>query len=558
MHLLSIYALSSFHHSTYILILVVMLLLFNLFSEREIASYLSAISQKILTIYRSFGTYIALMTILVAVYLVNPNYTSFGYLFLLLIWITGRQLVEKTKRRLWFPLKVYAILVFVFVYTLSIFPSVEEWLSSKLDLYSIFGYSPQAPLLQNLWESLAIMIVMQLYSYERRQSKFLVTEDRPPVQFGALGFIKRLLIWHSQKLLLAALFYASLSPISACGFFYLMGLVLCSNLPKASRIPSKLFLVYTGILVTTEYLFQMWGKHAEMFPNQKHYWLSLILGIQAYRPGFWGLEAGLRGKVLVIAACTLQYNVFHWLEQIPSSLLDDNTWEEPCPLFVSAEDVFPVVSSSDGDHDPTLSSSHEKRRGWTSSSWPSLHTDLNQSSHDVSYSESGSASNRSAKYTFGYIWGSIKEGHNWNKKRILDLRKERFDIQKTTLKTYLMFWVENMFNLFGLEINMITLLLASFLLLNAVSILYVASLSACVLIGRRVIRKLWPIIVFLFASILVLEYFAIWNHLMSSNPQGPGGTDSHCHDCWRISNTYFHYCTKCWLGTISLNNFGPA
>ncbi|KAL8092740.1 hypothetical protein AgCh_034845 [Apium graveolens] len=519
-------------------------------NEREIASYLSAISQKILTIYRSFGTYIALMTILVAVYLVNPNYTSFGYLFLLLVWITGRQLVEKTKRRLWFPLKVYSILVFVFIYTLSIFPSVEEWLSSKLDLYSIFGYSPQAPLLQNLWESLAIMIVMQLYSYERRQSKFLVTENQTHVQFGALGFIRRLLIWHSQKLLLAALFYASLSPISAWGFLYLIGLVLCSNLPKASRIPSKLFLVYTGILVTAEYLFQMWGKHAEMFPSQKHYWLSLILGIQAYRPGFWGLEAGLRGKILVIAACTLQYNVFHWLEQIPSSLLDDNTWEEPCPLFVSTEDVLPVVSSSDGDHDPTLSLSHEKRRGWTSSSWPSLHTDLNQSSHDVSYSESGSASNRSAKYTFGYIWGSIKEGHNWNKKRILDLRKERFDIQKTTLKTYLMFWMENMFNLFGLEINMITLLLASFLLLNAVSILYVACLSACVLIGRRVIRKLWPIIVFLFASILVLEYFAIWNHLMSLNPQGPGGTDSHCHDCSRISNTYFHYCTKCWLGLI--------
>nr|XP_017241510.1 PREDICTED: piezo-type mechanosensitive ion channel homolog isoform X4 [Daucus carota subsp. sativus] len=515
-------------------------------NERQIASYLSAISQKILTLYRSFGTYIALLTILVAVYLVNPNYTSFGYLFLLLTWITGRQLVEKTKRRLWFPLKVYAILVFVFVYILSIFPSVEAWLSRKLDLYSIFGYSSQAPLLQNLWESLAIMIVMQLYSYERRQSKFLVTENQTPAQFGALGFIRRLLIWHSQKLLLAALFYASLSPISTCGFLYLIGLVVCSNLPKASRIPSKLFLVYTGILVTVEYLFQMWGKHAEMFPNQKHYWLSLLLGIQVYKPGFWGLEAGLRGKILVIAACTLQYNVFHWLEQIPSSLLDDNTWEEPCPLFVSTEDVLPVVSSSDVDQDPTLGSSHEKRKGWTSSSWPSLHTDVNHSSYDVSHSESGSAS----KYTFGYIWGSIKDSHKWNNKRILDLRKERFDIQKTTLKTYLMFWTENMFNLFGLEINMITLLLASFLVLNAVSILYVASLSACVLMGRRIIRKLWPIIVFLFASILVLEYFAIWNHVMSLNPQGSDGDVSHCHDCFRISNTNFHYCTKCWLGLI--------
>ncbi|KAK1398972.1 piezo-type mechanosensitive ion channel-like [Heracleum sosnowskyi] len=519
-------------------------------NERKIASFLSAISQNILSLYRSFGMYIAFMTILVAVYLVNPNYISFGYLFLLLIWITGRQLVEKTKRRLWFPLRSYTIMVFIFVYILSIFPSMEVWLSGKLDLYSNFGYNPKAPSFQNLWESLAIMIVMQLYSYERRQSKFIIKEDRARVQFGAPGFIKRLLIWHSQKLLLAALFCASLSPISACGFLYLLGLVICSNSLKASRIPSKLFLVYTGILVTAEYLFQMWGKQAEMFPNQKHYSLSLFLGIQLYDPGFWGMEAGLRGKVLVIAACSLQYNVFNWLEQIPKSLLDDDRWGEPCPLFVLPEDVLPVVSSSNGDYDPALGSSHEKRKGLKRNSSSSLKSGLNQSSHDVSCSESGSESNRSRKYSFGYIWGSIKEGHTWNKKRIIALKKERFNIQRTTLKTYIMFWMENVFNLFGLEINMITLLLASFLLLNVVSILYVASLSACVLLGRQIVHKMWSIFVFLFASILVLEYFAIWNHVMSTTPQDSSQANLHCHDCWRFSNTYFHYCTKCWLGLV--------
>lgn len=492
------------------------------------------------------------MTILVAVYLVKPNYVSFGYIFLLLIWITGRQLVEKTKRRLWFPLKAYAILVFIFVYILSIFPSIEAWLSKKLDLYSNFGYNPEAPLLKNVWVSLAVMIVMQLYSYERRQSKYTVTEDPTALQFGALGFIRRLLIWHGQKLLFVASFYASLSPISAFGFLYLLGIVICSTLPKASRIPSKLFLVYTGFLMTTEYLFQMWGKQAEMFPNQKHYCLSLFLGIQVYNPGFWGIEAALRAKVLVIATCTLQYNVSHWLEQMLSSLSDDNKWEEPCPLFVSPEDVLPVVSDSDGEHEPTLGSSYAKRTGWTSNSWPSLNPGLYQSSHDASFNKGGSASSSSTQYSFGYIWGSINVSHKWNKKRILALKKERFETQKTTLKTYLMFWLENMFNLFGLEINMITLLVASFLLLNAVSILYIASLSACILLGRRIIRKLWPIIVFLFASILVLEYFAIWKNVMPSNQQGPFETNVHCHDCWRSSNTYFHYCMKCWLGTTLL------
>ena len=125
------------------------------------------------------------------------------------------------------------------------------------------------------------------------------------------------------------------------------------------------------------------------------------------------------------------------------------------------------------------------------------------------------------------------------------MRKERFDMQKTSLKVYLKFWMENMFILFGLEITMIALLLTSFALLNVISILFIASLAACVLLGRQFIRKAWPLFVFLFATVLVLEYFAIWR---TKIPSGDPETVIHCHDCWRISGQYFDYCRDCWLG----------
>jgi hypothetical protein len=106
--------------------------------------------------------------------------------------------------------------------------------------------------------------------------------------------------------------------------------------------------------------------------------------------------------------------------------------------------------------------------------------------------------------------------------------------------------MENIFNLLGLEINMITLLLASFALLNALSMLYIAMLAACILLNRQIIRKVWPIFVFLFASILILEYFVIWNNMLPLNSHGT--SEIHCHDCWKASTLYFHYCEKCWLG----------
>ncbi|XP_073315003.1 piezo-type mechanosensitive ion channel homolog isoform X1 [Primulina huaijiensis] len=516
--------------------------------ERKVALYLNDIGKKFLSMYRSFGTYIAFLTILFAVYLVRPNYISFGYIFLLLFWIIGRQLVEKTQRRLWFPLKAYSIGVFIFMYILSIFPTIETWMSAEVDLFVFFGYDTEASLLGNLWESLAILIVMQLYSYERRQSKHMKAENHDPMQLGILGFIKRFLIWHSQKFLLIALFYASLSPISASGFLYLLGLVCCSVLPTASRIPSKFFLMYTGFLVTAEYLFQMWGEQAKMFPGQNYHGFSLFLGLQVYKPTFEGLESGLRAKVLVIAACTLQYNVFRWLEKMPT-LLNVGRSEDPCPLFLSAEDFSTAVSTSDG-YNQISSGSRDMatQRIGQSNSWPSLRHGIHQSSQDLS-SRRGGSTPAPRQYSFGYIWGTMNDGHQWNNKRIVALKQERFEMQKTTLKVYLKFWMENMFKLFGLEINMIALLLASFALLNAISILYIACLASCVLLARTVIRKLWPIFVFLFAAILLAEYFAMWKNMKPFNNVSTD-TNVHCHDCWKNSNTYFHYCQNCWLGLI--------
>ncbi|KAF9669400.1 hypothetical protein SADUNF_Sadunf14G0103800 [Salix dunnii] len=434
--------------------------------ESRIALFLGAIGQKFLSTYRSCGTYIAFLTILLTVYLVKPNYISFGY--------------------------------------------------------------------------------------ERRQSKYNRLHDPDPLCSGAFGFIKRFLIWHSQKILFIALFYASLSPISAFGFVYLLGLLVFSTLPKASRIPSKSFLLYTGFLVTTEYLFQMWGKQAEMFPGQKHSKLSLFLGFRAYKPGFWGLEFGLRAKVLVIAACTLQYNVFRWLDKMPSICQNKGKWEEPCPLFVSDEDAFMNGSMANDENKspPYQSIPSVTGEGFIGSSWSSTTADLTQASDLVSNKTRGAKGSGTSKFSFGYIWGSTKESHKWNKKGILSLKKERLETQKIVLKVYLKFWIENMFNLFGLEINMIALLLASFALLNAISMLYVALLAACILLKRRIIQKLWPVFVFLFASILILEYFAIWKSLFPSNQHIPSETDVHCHDCWESSALFFQYCKNCWNGLI--------
>ncbi|WOL18856.1 piezo-type mechanosensitive ion channel [Canna indica] len=516
--------------------------------ERKIATYLTKVSEKFLSTYRSYGTYVAFLTILCTLYLVTPNYISFGYLFFLFFWIIGRQLVERTRKRLWLPLKVYATIVFIFTYSLSISSALAAWVSKFVNLYPDLGFDPEASLLANVWQSLAVLIVMQLYSYERRQSKNKTVDSSDASEFGFFGFVRRFLIWHSEKILSITVFYAALSSISAFGIIYLLGLTICSILPKASRMPSKVFLVYTGLLVMSEYLFQMWCKLADMCPGQQLYDLALFLGFKYYEPGFWGLESGLRGKILVIVACTLQYNVFHWLHTMPDSLVHMGKWEEPCELFISAEHSSSGIMAYAEENrrllDSTILSSSER----TYNSSPSFSTNLNRTSESfLNLSRGSEHSNR--RYSFAYIWGSSKESHKWNKMRILALRKERLEMQKTTLKIYLKFWMENLFKLRGLEINMIVLLLASFAVLNAISMFYILCLVTCILLKREVIRKLWPVFVFIFASILIVEYFAAWRNLIPWTHE-TSGMEIHCHDCWSISDQYFSFCTKCWLGVI--------
>ncbi|KAI3975725.1 hypothetical protein MKX01_023151 [Papaver californicum] len=520
--------------------------------ERRIATYLNAVGQMFLSAYRSYGTYISFLTVLITVYRMKPNYISFGFLFFLLFWITGRQLVEVTRRRLWFPLKVYSIVVFVFIYSLSIFSSFATWLTEMINLSTTLGYNTETSLFQNIREPLTVLIVMQLYSYERRQSifKYNREDDMHLSQTGLLGFIRRLLIWHSEKILCLAVFYASITPISAFGLLYLLGLVICSTLPKASRVPSKVFLVYTGVLVIAEYLYQMWGKQAEMFPGQKYTWLSTFLGLQQFNSGCWGMELGFRGKVLVIIACTLQYNVFHWMEMMPTALVNTAKWEEPCPLFLSIKDMSFNISICNGESEPSENSSLLSVKG-RGNSWPSFSSSASQQQDPGSSATGGSRrSSNTTKFSVGYTSESHDENYKWNKKQILASRKERMDMQKKTLKVYLKFWTGNFFNLFGLEINMIALLLASFAVLNIISMLYIASLAACVLLDRHVIHKLWPLFVFAFASILTFEYLAIWKDLTPWNQHVPSERKVHCHDCWRSSVIHFNYCRSCWLGVI--------
>jgi hypothetical protein len=521
------------------------------FAEKKIASYLSKIGQKFLSVYRSYGTYVAFLTILLTLYLVTPNYISFGYLFFLLFWIIGRQLVEKTKRRLWFPLKVYAAVVFIFTYSLSVSPIFADSISKFVKLYPDLGFDPEASLLENVWQSLAVLVVMQLYSYERRQNSDKNFGVSDASESGLLGFLRRFLIWHSDKILSVSVFYACLSSVSLSGLIYLSGLIMFCILPKVSRIPSKVYLVYTGLLAASEYLFQIVCKPSRMCPDQHLYGLSLFLGLKYYDSGFGGIEYGLRGKVLVIVACTIQYNVFHWLDLMPTSLVHTGKWEEPCQLFISSNSSYGPVRSNEGSHSSNrFTLLFSKVQGLiVSSSSSSLGPGITyQKSDYVDNAIKGSDGDK--RYSFAKIWGLSKESHKWDKKRIISLKRERFETQKITFKCYMKFWIENLSKLRGLEINMVVLLLASFTLLNVVSIFYIMCLVVCILMNRVLIQKVWPLFVFLFASVLILEYFALWNNVMPWF-HDINDVEVNCRECWKNSRIFFEYCSKCWLG-ISL------
>ena len=228
--------------------------------------------------------------------------------------------------------------------------------------------------------------------------------------------------------------------------------------------------------------------------------------------------------------------------------MNTGKWEEPCNLFISAENPSSDISICTEEKKPLLDSSllSVRQRGATTNSCPSFGSRTYEREDPVSAGNDGGSGHR--RYSFGYMWGSSKESHKWNKKRIIALKKERFDMQKTTLKIFMKFWIENVFNLFGLEISMIALLLASFAVLNVISMLYIVCLVACILLNRQVLRKLWSIFVFTFASILALEYLILWYNIILWSQRVPSEMKVHCHDCWSNSNIFFDFCKKCWVG----------
>lgn len=528
-----------------------------------IKKYLLTIGQMFQATYRSCGTYIACLTILVTVYLVNPNYIAFGYLTFLLVWIIGRQLLEKTRKRLWLPLLIYAMLVFIFTYVLSSFPSLQMWLSRRILLYPYTGLKPGASLFENIWESLAILVVMQLYRYERTQAKaeslYEKIDESVQSHNGFLGFVKRFLIWHGGKILSVAVFYASISPVSLFGFGYLISLVFVTNLPKTSHFPAKLYSSYTGILVACEYLFQMLGSQFQMFPGQKYGDFSAWLGFQVFEKGFFGIELGLRSKILVLIVCTLQYNAFQWLDRMPDSLINTEKWAEPCHLFISpqnkgqrefSQEKAPLIekpkpfyqeqSDLDGFSVNIYSGTNKVGQTLPTQSCSSFSTGMVSSSMAVNY-QTGLPDHISQSFL-----GRTKESCKSNKKILLALKKERYETQLHTLKLYAKFWAGNIFNLFGLEISMLTLLLASFTVLNSISLLYVLVLGLCILLSRRTLYFLWPVFFMLFSCILLLEYLALGNTVTTWNHNNTHKL--RCHDCWNSSKLQFSYCTKCWLG----------
>uniref|UniRef100_A0A453EU71 Piezo non-specific cation channel R-Ras-binding domain-containing protein n=1 Tax=Aegilops tauschii subsp. strangulata TaxID=200361 RepID=A0A453EU71_AEGTS len=423
--------------------------------------------------------------------------------------------------------------------------------SKFVKLYPDLGFDPEASLLVNVWQSLSILIVMQLYSYERRQNSDKNFSVSDASASGLLGFLRRLLIWHSEKILSVSVFYACLSSISLSGLVYLLGLIVFSTLPKVSRIPSKVYLLYTGLLAVSEYLFQMICKPAQMCPGQRLYGFAAFLGLKHYDSGLWGVEYGLRGKVLVIVACTIQYNVFHWLDLMPASLVHEGKWEEPCQLFISSDQSASLLNNREEIHSSNrFALLFSKVQGLVGSSLSSSLSSGNtyQTSEAVQNVTKGLDEDK--RYSFAKMWGMSKESHKWDKQRIISLKRERFDTQKSTFKSYIIFWMENLFKLRGLEINMIVLLLASFTLLNVVSMFYIMCLVACILMNRGLIQKLWPLFVSLFATVLVLEYFALWKDGMLWL-QGVNDIEMRCHGCWKNSQIFFDYCSKCWLGLIA-------
>lgn len=513
-------------------------------------------------VYRMFGTYIAYTTVLFVIYALEQNIISFGYLCLLLFWVMGRQVVGKSERRLWLPLMVFAGLVFVVRYILSAFSALQPFIEAYIPLFQGLGFDPAASMFGNLWDCLTILVVMQLFRFERTQTNSNLDDseqagDHINLNIGYIGFLKRFLILHSGKILSIAVFYAAISPVSAFGFLYLVMLVVTCNMAKTSRLPGQVYAQYTALLMILEYLFQMWGEQEEMFLGQVHGEFAYWLGLRTYGSGFYATEAGMRSKALVLVACTLQCTSLGWLELLPASLRVDERYEEPCLLFLP----YPRRNRS-----PLRSSVEPSTQNVaTPSSQVFRDNNLFQSSPGVTSEKSGgSVAQSSAKklaprtpsqddseYPPRALWGNGYESRQWTKRAVLLQKHDRYEAQMRTLNIFAKHVIEHFCQLYGLEISMLALLVASFALLNVVSLVYISILALCILLNKRSLRTVWPFFVVLFGCILVFEYAVLgksppeWTvpDLMLEKK-----TVVRCADCLQSYTGHFSYCWQCWLG----------
>lgn len=518
--------------------------------------------------YRSFGTLIAASTILIVVYILGPNYISFGYLILLLFWLTGRQLLGKTKTPLWFPLVMYTVVVFIFHYLMTCFPALQELIGRNIRLYPDLCFNPAASFVVHLWDSLLILIVMQLFIYERAQTSGEEKDDNEgdhiDAYFGYMALLKRFLILHSDKVLSATVFYASMSPVSFMGFVYLLMLVATSLMPKVSRLPAKLVSLYTALLIAAEFLYQIVGAKLQMLPEQVHGPFACWIGFRVLLSSFWGLELGLRSRVLVFASCLLRYSAYGWLEQLPASLRNNGKLDEPCFLFVPYPQRVREGTCSAAESDSLVHSLEPPFQ----SGLPEAQSELTFSSDAIKnnvfcYSnfKLGHGIEPCAKFNVRMNGGpnpgpsvsspNVKQSRQWSKRVMLILRRERYKAQLRTLQIHAKHVTENLFNLFGVGISMLVLLFASFAVLNVISLLYIIILSLCILLNSRPLKSLWPYFVLLFASILVIEYMALGKGPPSwSVPRFLQGQKTSCHRCWEGFQADLDYCSKCWLGVV--------
>ncbi|KAL3696338.1 hypothetical protein R1sor_010414 [Riccia sorocarpa] len=549
-----------------------------------VTKHLAAIAEKVRATYRSFGTYIVFGTVLLVIYLVEPNYVSFGYLCLLLFWVIGRQIIGRTRAFLWYPLMIFSGSVFISRYILSAFPDLRKFLGKWLSLDDDFGFNPEDSLWGHLWDSLAILAAMQLFRFERGQVAVLAQElddsGYGTVGGGIMSFLRRFAILHSGKVLTLFVFYATITPVSATGFLYLVMLIVTCNMSKTSRLPGQLYAVYTGMLLLAEYLFQLLGERYEMFPGQRHGRFADWLGFHVYEKGFEGVESGLRSKVLVLVACILQYCTLHWLEELPSSLRSDEQFGEPCVLFLPYP-LYPRGTRS------SLASFSDSRKGGSNgditragvhffgpSDSSKVQTPRSSDKQDLISPASsrvgfrgffGESSSKpfvdtdggrgeevfADKTRLASPWGSAKESRRWTKRAVLLQKQERYEAQLRTLNVYAKSIIEHFFQYYGLEISMLALLVSSFALLNVISLCYVFVLGLCIIFKRRTLRTIWPFFVMVFACILITEYAVLGKGPPSWNsPPGLKESIVRCKDCALSSGTHSDYCWRCWLGLV--------